>query len=116
MRGFLSAALLLATAGCTHWPAAWTPYWMTPPGQLTLSNFRFTMVSVQAVMATGPFCAPADLAARTTTAFKLPFKGTHVLEAAPNADICWRRQLADGRWSEWNRALTGTGKYVDAQL
>lgn len=122
MRVFLSAALLLATAGCASWPAAWpppfvsTPYWMTRPGQLTLSNYRFTMSSVQAVMATGPVCAPADLAAPTTTAFELPFKGTHVLEAAPNADICWRRQLADGRWSEWNRAFTGTGQYVDARL
>ncbi len=119
VRVLLSAGLLLATAGCagSAWPPqwVWTPSWAPHPGQLTLSNDRFTMASVQAVMATGPDCAPANPAA-PATAFELPFKGTHVLEAAPNADVCWRRQLAVGRWSEWNRAFTGSGRYVDAQL
>lgn len=119
VRVLLSAGLLLATAGCagSAWPPqwVWTPSWAPHPGQLTLSNDRFTMASVQAVMATGPDCAPANPAA-PATAFELPFKGTHVLKAAPNADVCWRRQLAVGRWSEWNRAFTGSGRYVDAQL
>ena len=74
------------------------------------------MVSVQAVMATGPDCAPAVPSAAPTTAFELPFKGTRVLVAAPNADVCWRRQLADGQWTDWNRAFTGSGRYIDAQL
>jgi len=117
VRVLLSAALLLATAGCASWPPqfVWTPSWGAHPGQLTLSNDRFTMASVQAVMATGPDCAPADSSAPTTD-FALPFKGTRVLVAAPKADVCWRRQLADGKWTDWNRAFTGSGRYIDARL
>jgi hypothetical protein len=119
VRAFLSAALLLATAGCadTTWPPqwVWTPTWWSHPGQLTLSNYRFTIVSVQAVMATGPECAPGDPSA-SATAFELPYKGSHVLVATPNADVCWRRQLANGQWTDWNRAFTGSGRHIDAQL
>jgi hypothetical protein len=119
VRAFLSAVLLLATAGCagSTWPPqwVWTPNWMSHPGQLTLTNDRFTMANVEAVMATGPDCAPPDPSV-PTTAFELPFKGTHVLVAALNADVCWREQFAGGRWGEWNRAFTASGRYVDAQL
>ncbi|HXC28049.1 MAG TPA: hypothetical protein VNV38_08845 [Stellaceae bacterium] len=119
MKAFLSAALLLATAGCadTVWPPqfVWTPSWGSHPGQLTLSNDRFIEASVQAVMATGPDCAPADPSA-PSTAFDLPFKGSRVIEAAPSADVCWRRQLANGQWTDWSRALTASGRYVDARL
>lgn len=120
VRVFLSVALLLATAGCagTTWPPqwVWTPDWVTNPGQLALSNYRFPMASVQAVMATGPECAPADPSAAPGAAFDLPFKGTRVVVATPSADVCWRRQLANGQWTDWNRAFTGSGRHIDAQL
>lgn len=124
VRVLLSAVLLLASAGCAAVPApqfswppqwVWAPSWEPRPGQLTLSNYRFTMVNVEAVMATGPECAPADPSVPAST-FELPYKGTHVLVAAPNTDVCWRRQLADGKWTDWSRAFTGSGQHIDARL
>ena len=119
VRALLSAALLLALAGCegSSFPTqyVWTPTWFSHPGQLTISNYRFTDASVQAVMATGPDCAPADPSV-PPTAFDLPFKGSRVIAAAPSADVCWRRQLTSGQWTDWNRAFTASGRYVDAQL
>jgi hypothetical protein len=118
VRILLSAAVLLATTtSCTQYqgwsPASWV--WTPPPGQLTLSNYRFDHAAVQAVMAAGPDCTPADPAA-PATAFDLPFKGARVLVASPNVDICWRRQVAGGQWSDWNRAFTGSGRFIDTQL
>ena len=119
VKALVSAAVLLATAGCadTVWPPqfVWTPSWASRPGQLTISNYRFADVSVQAVMATGQDCAPADPSV-PSTAFDLPFKGSRVIAAVPSADVCWRRQLANGQWTDWNRAFTASGRYVDAQL
>ena len=114
VRILLSAGLLLATTSCGYWNWNWAA-WSPPPGQLTLTNYRFEHASVEAVMAAGPDCTPADPSV-PATAFVLPFKGTRVLVAAPNADICWRRQVAGGPWTDWNRAFTGSGKFVDSQL
>jgi hypothetical protein len=105
-----SAALLLGTASCAYW-SPWTP----PPGQLTLSNNRFDHASVEAVTTAAPDCAAAD-PAMPAMVFDLPFKGTHVVAAAPAADICWRRQTGGGQWTEWNRAFTASGRYIDVQL
>ena len=117
VRVLLSAAVLLGAASCTQYQGWSLTSWVytPPPGQLTLSNYRFDHVAIQAVIATGPECTPLDPSI-PATAFELPFKGTHVLVAAPNADICWRQQGAGGLWNDWNRAYTASGKFVDAQL
>jgi len=109
VRIFLSAALLLATTSCTAW--VWTP----PPGQLTLSNYRFDHASIEAVVTAAPDCGPVDPSA-PPSAFELPFKGARVIVAAPNADICWRRRVAGEQWTEWNRAFTASGRFIDSQL
>ena len=62
------------------------------------------------------FCIAPNFSAVPATAFDLPYKGTRVLVATPSADVCWRRQLADGQWTEWNRAFTGSGQFVDVRL
>jgi hypothetical protein len=89
-------------------------FWTPPPGQLTLSNDRFDHAPIQAVMAPGADCTQADPSA--ATAFDLPFKGSHVIIASPHSDICWRRQVAGGQWTEWNRAFTASGRFVDSEL
>jgi hypothetical protein len=111
VRILLSAALLLATTSCTYWDWSWNP----PPGQLTLSNYRFDHAAIQAMVTGAPDCGVPDPTA-PPTAFDLPFKGTRVIVAAPNADVCWRRQVAGGQWTDWNRAFTGTGRFIDTQL
>jgi hypothetical protein len=115
VRILLSAAVLLATASCTpYWgwgPTSWM--WTPPPGQLTLSNYRFDHVNIEAAVTAAPDCgAPAT----PSTAFELPIKGPRVIIAAPNADICWRRQGPGGQWTDWSRAFTASGRFIDAQL
>ena len=112
MRGFLAAASLLGLASCAYYD--WS-VWTLPPGQLTLSNYRFSHAPIEAVMASGADCT-LTAASDAPTSFDLPFKGSRVIVAMPNSDICWRRQLADGRWTDWNRAFTAAGRFVDSQL
>jgi hypothetical protein len=117
VRILLSAVAVLGLASCTQYQG-WSPtqwIWTPPPGQLTLSNYRFDHASVEAVVTAAPDCSPADPSA-AATAFDLPFKGTRVLVAAPNADICWRRQVAGGLWTDWSRAVTGSGRFIDERL
>ena len=111
VRSLLLLMAVLGLAGCNYYDLS---VWSLPPGQLTLSNYRFDHAPIEAMMVAGPDCTPVEGAAPTD--FDLPFKGTRVLVAAPRSDICWRRQLADGRWTDWNRAFTATGRFVDAQL
>jgi hypothetical protein len=117
VRILLSEVVLLATASCTSYfggsPTSWL--WTPPPGQLTLSNYRFDHANIEAVMAAGPDCTPTDPSV-PATAFDLAFKGSRVLVAAPNVDICWRRQVAGRPWTDWNRAFTASGKFIDSQL
>jgi hypothetical protein len=108
LRALAFGAVLLATASCSLLPGP-------PPGHLTLSNYRFDHAAIQAVVTAAPDCTPVDPSA-PPNAFVLPFKGTRVIEAAPSTDICWRRQLASGQWSDWNRAFTASGRYIDSQL
>lgn len=116
-RNLLLGATLVGLASCTQYQG-WSPtqwVWTPPPGQLTLSNYRFEHAAIEAVMAAGPDCTPVDAAA-PATAFDLPFKGTRVLTAAPQADICWRRRVAGGQWTDWSRAYTASGRFIDSQL
>jgi len=117
VRVLLAAGALFALASCSYygWPSPTSLVWTPPPGQLTLSNYRFDQAPIEAVMAAGPDCAAADSPAPATD-FVLLFKGTRVLVAAPNTDICWRRQLANGQWTDWNRAFTASGRFIDAQI
>jgi len=118
VKALLSATLLLATASCTDVPPpqfVWLPEWAPTPGRLALSNYRFDHAQIEAVVTPAADCATADPAVAVTS-FDLPFKGTRVLVATPNSDICWRRRLMGGRWSDWNRAFTASGRYIDTQL
>jgi hypothetical protein len=117
MRVLLAAGALLALASCSYygWPSPTSLIWTPPPGQLTLSNDRFDQAPIEAVMAAGPDCAAADPSTPATD-FVLLFKGTRVIVAAPNTDICWRRQLANGQWTDWNRAFTASGRFIDVQI
>ena len=114
MRILLSAVVLLATASCVsqnNW-SPWVPW--GPPGQLELSNFRFGHAAIEAVVSAAPDCSPVPGGAPID--FDLPFKGTRVIEAAPATDICWRRQVPGGQWTEWSRAYTASGRSIDVQL
>lgn len=98
----LSLAALVGVAACA------------PPGHLTLSNYRFDHAAIEAAATAAPDCGAVDPSA--VTAFDLPFKGTRVIEAVPASDICWRRQANGGQWTEWNRAFTASGRFIDSQL
>jgi hypothetical protein len=106
-RVLLGAAVLAGVAACS--------LLAPPPGQLTLSNYRFDRVSVQAVVTAVPDCNAVDQS-MPATAFDLPFKGTRVIAAAPDSDVCWRRLVPGGQWTGWNRAFTATGRSIDSQL
>jgi hypothetical protein len=108
VRILLSVVALVGAASCTTLLAP-------APGQLALTNYRFDHAAIQAVVTAAPDCSAAD-AVPPTTAFDLPFKGTRVIVAAPAADICWRRQVAGGQWTAWNRAFTASGRSIDSQL
>ncbi|HXP03310.1 MAG TPA: hypothetical protein VN808_04255 [Stellaceae bacterium] len=112
MRILLSAALLLVTASCVS-QNNWSPITIyAGPGHLQLSNFRFDRAQIEAVVAAAPDCsAPAP-----PIAFELPFKGTRVIDAPGDSDICWRRQVGPGQWTEWNHALIAGGLSIEAQL
>jgi hypothetical protein len=117
VRILVSAMALLGLASCTQYQG-WSPtswMWTPPPGQLTLSNYRFDAANIQAVVTAAPDCSATD-PTMPGLAFYLPFKGTRVIVAAPNTDICWRRQVAGGQWTDWSRAFTGSGRFIDARL
>jgi hypothetical protein len=107
VRILLLAAVLIGAASCT--------LVALPPGQLALTNYRFDDANIQAIVTTAPDCSAADPAA-PVAAFDLPFKGTRVIAAAPDADVCWRRQIPGGQWTDWNRAFTASGRSIDVQL
>jgi hypothetical protein len=115
VRMLLSVAMLLVTAACVpdRNMSLWVPG--LGPGHLALSNFRFDHASIEAVLSAAPDCSPVDPNA-PPLAFELPFKGTRVIQADPDTDICWRRQVPGGPWGEWNRAFTASGRSIDLEL
>jgi hypothetical protein len=112
LRVLLSVVLLLVTASCVS-QNNWSPISIyTGPGHLQLSNSRFDRAQIEALVAAAPDCsAPVP-----PIAFDLPFKGTRVIDAPGGTDVCWRRQVAPGQWTEWNHALIAGGLSTDAQL
>lgn len=101
-------------------PLVWARMLTQPPpaGRLMLSNFSFEPTRIQAGLAAEPVCAIDNPAALIE--FTLPPNGTRVLPAPPGTDICWRRELMKGdpkqagKWTAWNRAFTGPGRFLDA--
>jgi hypothetical protein len=88
-----------------------------PSGRLTLSNYSFDRARVQALVTSYADCGPHE--GIVIADFALPLNGTRVIEAAPGADVCWRREFPPGSapgWTEWNRDYTGTGRSIDAKL
>jgi hypothetical protein len=117
VRFLVSATLLLGLAACVperNWSPI-SPLATAAPGQLILNNYRFEEARVQAVVTAAPDCARID-ASMPAMLFDLPFKGTHVVTAAPDTDICWRRVVPGGAWTQWNRAFTAAGRSIDARL
>jgi hypothetical protein len=100
------------------------PYFVRPsPGRLTLNNFSFDRVQVEAVITASEVCnlrIPGD----AVSSFELPLNGTRIIVAPPGADVCWRRRVepAPGQsgtasaWSDWSRAYIARGTPVNARI
>lgn len=106
-------------------PLLWVRNINAPPpsGRLTLSNFSYDTARVQAVLASGPDCAIQE--GTSMTDFVLPLNGTRIITTPAGADVCWRRELppptekaapAAPPWTEWNRAFTAAGRFLDSRL
>lgn len=98
--------------------------WPKPgPGRLTLNNFSFDRVHVEAVVTASPVCN-LRVAGDTASSFELPLNDTRIIVAPPGTDVCWRRQVepAPGQtgvasdWSDWSRAYVAQGTAVNARL
>jgi hypothetical protein len=85
------------------------------PVHMSLSNYRFDHAAIEAVVSAAPDCGAVNPNVPPID-FDLPFKGTGVIEAAPGADVCWRRKNEAGQWTEWSRAFTALRRLVDVQL
>lgn len=89
--------------------------------RLTLSNFRFDLADVEAVITPYPDCGPhPDL---TPLDMKVPLNGTWVIQAPAGPDVCWRLHLppAPGarvapEWGDWSRVYMWPGHSIDSQL
>jgi hypothetical protein len=112
-------------------PLPWIWFHQRGPGRLILSNFTYGLADVEAVVTPYADCAlHPGIVARD---FKLPLNGTWVIDASVGSDICWRRLPNPTEPAEangmapppappsaaevmWNRAFTGAGQLIDAQL
>lgn len=93
-----------------------------PAGRLTLNNFTYDLADVQALVTRYPDCAVHP--GMAPLAFKLPLNSTWIVPAPPGSDVCWRRAMAPAPvaagtapgWTDWNRAFTASGTFVQSQL
>lgn len=110
MRILVSIAALGLAAGCALQAAP-------PPGRLALSNYSFAHAHLQIVVTAAQDCG--DPAAGPVSEIDLPYNATQVVEAAPGADVCWRRLAGtpgSGGWSGWRRVFTATGRSIDSHF
>lgn len=105
-------------------PVPVVPYFWAHQGRLTLSNVRYGLADVEALVTPYPDCAvhPGQM----PMLFKLRLNSTWVIPTPPGSDVCWRRELkADQHpatpptrpgWTEWNRVFTASGTAIDSRL
>jgi hypothetical protein len=89
-------------------------------GRLLLSNYTFARAEVEALVTPYRDCTlHPGLTPRTA---ELPLNATWIVASPPGSNICWRRiapapsQAAAAARPDWNRAVTATGRSVDARL
>jgi hypothetical protein len=95
-----------------------------------LSNYSFDTARVETVITNGPDCTAGGTAAAV---FVMPLNATRIIAVPPGADICWRLEAPEESrtslgaalgtapppipgWANWNRAYTGSGRFIDARL
>lgn len=113
MRVIPAAAVLLSLAVCAP-PGA-------RAGELLLSNPSTARARVEAVVTTNASCARHGRGVVWASEFWLPPGATRFIAAPRGADVCWRRAVVkpapdEAIWSDWNRALTASGRIIDSEL
>ena len=109
MRLLVSIAALGLAAGCALQGAP-------PSGRLALSNYSLAHAHLQIAVTTAPACGDPSAA---FSEIDLPYNATQVIEAAPGADVCWRRLAGApgaGGWTDWQRVFTASGRSIDSRL
>ena len=112
-----------STAAVLPWPFSAT-LGGPRPGRFDLSNFTFAVAAVEAIVTPYADCAlHPGIAVRR---YDLPLNATWTIATPPGSDVCWRRLAAPPAESgaervpvapaPWNRAYTGAGRLIDAQL
>ena len=96
-------------------------------GRLLISNFAYEQAIVEALVTPYPDCAvhPGVEAAD----MPVPLNGTWTIPTQAGWDVCWRTKAAKAPMENaqdakppgtgpvgWNRAYTGNGRFIEAQL
>lgn len=113
MRVICAVAVLLVVAACAP-PAS-------SRGALLLSNPDPARARVETVVTKNPHCAWQGKGEIAAAEFWLPADATRFIDPPPGADVCWRRAAVkpapgEPKWSDWNRALTASGRTIDSDL